>query len=140
MEDILQALVLLIVLRLSGSSLPPLLGQWLQFENDYLDELHEILTSPSSLCDVSIYYDPGLHAVQRVLLTVHDFETLRRCLPLLQDQWSRYLRRTRTHDLVIETKLKCLAVREGSSCSAAQAHAVAVQDWFLAFIMFSCRL
>ena len=52
----------------------------------------------------------------------------------------RYMRRMRTHDLVIETKLKCLAVREGSSCSAAQAHAVALQEWFLAFTMFSCRL
>ena len=129
MEKTLQALVLLIVLRLTGSSLPPLLGQWLQFHDNYLDDLHEILTSPSSLCDVSVSYDPGLHAVQESLLRLHDFHTLCRCLPLLQDQWRRYLRGRRTSDLVVERKLKCLVAREGNSCSADATHAIAVQQW-----------
>ena len=129
MEKTLQALVLLIVLRLTGSSLPPLLGQWLQFHDNYLDDLHEILTAPSSLCDVSVSYDPGLHAVQESLLRLHDFHTLCRCLPLLQDQWRRYLRGRRTSDLVVERKLKCLVAREGNSCSADATHAIAVQQW-----------
>ena len=43
----------------------------------------------------NITYDVGLESVQAIMTSVHDFDGLRRSIVVLQDQWHRFLHRTR---------------------------------------------
>ena len=73
-------------------SLPPLLSAWRQYDVQYLDHLHEVMSPPCSAFEEARSYDVGLQAVQAIMANVHDFATLRRAVPVLRDQWHRFLR------------------------------------------------
>ena len=93
-EQVIESLTLVILLRLTGASLPPVLGrQWLRCDSTYVEWWFQFALARWSS---SATEDPGSIADASVLLTG---------LNPLRDQWHRYLRRNGSMDAGVSTEL-----------------------------------
>ena len=81
----LEALTLLVLIRISKQSLPPLLHAWRPFSIEYLYDLHELFCASSD--------DLCLQMAKDIMLQTHDFSSLRLSLVCLRDAWKRYSKR-----------------------------------------------
>ena len=83
---------------------PPFLHSWSTIGLAYVDELHLILCTGDSV-------DPA-NVLGGILVATHDFQALRRAVPMLQDSWRRYLRRKDSPAVEVVSLLRKLAARE----------------------------
>ena len=111
MDQVVLGLTFLILLRVTRQSLPPLLSAWRQYDVQYLDHLHEVMSPRCSAIEEARSYDMGLQSVQAMMANVHDFATLRRAVPVLRDQWHRFLRSNPCPGAVLSSALQTLLAR-----------------------------
>ena len=136
MDQVVLGLTFLILLRLTRQSLPPLLSAWRQYDVQYLDHLHEVMSPPCSAVEEARSYDVGLQAVKAIMATVHDFDTLRRSVPVLRDQWHRFLRSNPCPGPVVAAAMRTLLARCGRThITSLSVHAAGVQRWYLVTLM-----
>ena len=132
MDQVVLGLTFLILLRLTRQSFPPILSAWRQYDMPYLDHLHEVMCSPCSACEEDRSYDVGLLAVQAMMANVHNFDTLRRAVPVLRDQWHRFLRSNPCPGPAVSAALRTLVARCGrTQITATSVHVAGVQQWYL---------
>ena len=139
MDQVVLGLTFLILLRFTRQSLPPVLSAWRQYDVQYLDHLHEVMSPPCSAVEEARSYDVGLQAVKAIMATVHDFDTLRRSVPVLRDQWHRFLRSNPCPGPVVAAALRTLLARCGRThITSLCVHAAGVQRWYLVTLMTQC--
>lgn len=87
MNSLVEALTLLLLLRLIEASIPPVVYPCVNtISAAALDELHQFFGGDSG-------NDPALLAVLQMLYQAHNLSSLEGPLPLLRDPWQRVLRR-----------------------------------------------
>ena len=130
MDQVVLGLTFLILLRFTRQSLPPLLSAWRQYDVQYLDHLHEVMSPPCSAFEEARSYDVGLQAVQAIMANVHDFATLRRAVPVLRDQWHRFLRSNPCPGPAVSAALRTLVARgRRTQITSFCVHVAGVQQW-----------
>ena len=130
MDQVVLGLTFLILLRFTRQSLPPVLSAWRQYDVQYLDHLHEVMSPPCSAVEEARSYDVGLQAVQAIMANVHDFATLRRAVPVLRDQWHRFLRSNPCPGPAVSAALQTLVARgRRTQITSFCVHVAGVQQW-----------
>ena len=121
-----ECLSLLILLRIVGASIPPLVPfQWVSQNISCLDELHEIFSSDAS-------HDASLAVLRDILWEFHDVSELCKTLVVLREAWVRYLRRCVTLPSHVLAAILTLTNRwHRRFLTYAQRHQQGVRHWYL---------
>lgn len=126
MHRTVEVLTLVLLLRFSGASIPPVLWPWIRSRSiAYVDELHAIFCGDGST-------DAALDAVQKMLYVADDLAALESLVTVLRDCWSRVLRKSAGFSLDLHAASVTLISRwHRRTLTYAQRADHALQQWHL---------